>query len=67
MDDSETVLKALDRMAMTATAASKASYSLDDKLRFIKLGRIYDDARRSIRLMHFEYQDAVELGDIDNG
>jgi hypothetical protein len=59
----EEALKLLDRMARIARDASVLQLPLDDKVRFQKLSRTYEDARRMVRLMHFEYEDAVKALD----
>lgn len=54
----EKTLKALDRHATVAWDAAHAARGLDDKLRFQKLKRTIDDARRALRLQYYEFHDA---------
>lgn len=65
-NSSEIALKALDNMARASHQAARSATSLADKLRFQALERKCNDARRSLRLSHFDFEDAMkELGVIN--
>lgn len=57
----EEALKDLDLATRTARFASEEASSLEDKLRFERLRSTIANARGSLRLMLFEYQDAAHL------
>lgn len=61
MRDYEKILTLLDEAARIADKAVKNSSGLDDKIRFSTLKRELDLARRPIRKLYYEFEDAINV------
>jgi hypothetical protein len=60
-EEYESTLKQLDRLAQVAHAASRAVEGLEEKLRYQRLERKINEARKSLRTQYYEVQDACEV------
>jgi len=62
----EEVIKGVMAARRTAEAAASKVQPLDDKARFVKLGRKLLGAQNILRLMLFEFEDAAkQVGEVD--
>lgn len=61
MRDYEKILTLLDEAVQIADKAVKDSWEIDDKARFSRLRRELESARRPVRKLYYEFEDAVNV------